>query len=217
MTKPVRSLHDKSYDHVTTTNMGWLVPVQVEFCMPGSKYRLNHEALVRFLPMVAPPMHRYNVTFHTFFTPCRLLWPNWENWCTNTKVGLALPAHPTFNLSASIPSTWTKLMDHMGVPNPAGMPQTETINAMPFACYQCIDNEYYRDQNLQPEINYVLNDGDNSANTDLFTLRRRAWAHDYYTSCLPFAQKGDPVSMPFNFSDVRVALPAGSEILSPQW
>lgn len=217
MTRPTRSLHDLSYDHVTTTNMGWLVPACVQFCMPGDKHRLSHEALVRFLPMVAPPMHRYNVTYHTFFCPTRLVWENWVKWATNTKVGSVLPAHPTFNLSASIPSTWTKLMDHMTIPDPNGMPVTETISALVFAVYQCIINEYYRDENLVPEIPFMLNDGDNTANTELFKIRRRAWNHDYFTSCLPFAQKGDPVSMPFNFTDVRVALPAPSEVLAPQW
>lgn len=215
MTRPTRSPHDLGCDHITTCNMGQLVPVHTQFCMPGSKWRLQHEALVRFLPMVAPPMHRYNVTFHTFFTPMRLLWPNWEKWATNTKVGSVLPAHPTLTVPSA--AAWTKLMDWMGIPNPSGMTQSEVISALPFSCFQKIINDYYRDENLVPEIAFECVDGDNSLNVDLYTERLRAWNHDYFTSCLPFAQKGDPVSMPFNFSDVRVALPAPSEVLTPQW
>ena len=72
----------------------------------------------------------------------------------------------------------------------------QRISALPFRAYAKIYNEYYRDQNLIKEINYKLVDGDNSGKSDLWQLRRRAWEHDYFTACLPWAQKGDAVQIP---------------------
>lgn len=73
------------------------------------------------------------------------------------------------------------------------------------AAYQCIYNEYYRDQNLVAEVDYTLNDGNNNGRPELLALRKRAWEHDYFTAALPFAQKGDAVELPLgNFGDVPV-------------
>jgi hypothetical protein len=86
-------------------------------------------------------------------------------------------------------------MDYMGVPPcPSGGEATD-INAIPFAAYQMIYNEYYRDQNLIPEVNFKLEDGLN-VNSELLTMRKRAWEHDYFSASLPFAQKGAAVDIP---------------------
>lgn len=87
------------------------------------------------------------------------------------------------------------------------------INALPFAAYQMIYNEYYRDQNQIADINFYLDNGDNSgANHGTLTaLRTRAWEHDYFTSALPWAQRGNQVSIPLGtFLDVPVNVEHGS-------
>lgn len=90
--------------------------------------------------------------------------------------------------------------DYLGVPPPTDNSTEVNINALPFAAYQCIYNEYYRDQNLIPPINYKLVDGANDLTflriRELCELRRRAWEHDYFTAALPFAQKGAAVDIP---------------------
>ena len=96
----------------------------------------------------------------------------------------------------------------MGIPVLTSGSGTSTdINALPFAAYQCVYNEYYRDQNLIPSVTYKLENGDNNSNvSELLQLRKRAWEHDYFTASLPFAQKGNAVDIPIGAieGDARV-------------
>ena len=91
------------------------------------------------------------------------------------------------------------LADYLGIPYNYNTTLNQTdlkVSALPFAAYQAIYNEYYRDQNLITAINYKVIDGTNDFNSELIALRRRAWEHDYFTACLPFAQKGPAVDIP---------------------
>lgn len=208
MTKPNKSMFDLSHDVKLSCNMGNLVPVMCLDCVPGDQINVSAESLIRYMPMVAPVLHKMDVTMHYFFVPYRLLWDNWENWSTNTKVGSptpALPSHPTIDILAD-GTNYTELMDYLGLPKPdplGGSTVAEVVSALPLAAYQMIYNEYYRDQNLIPPVEYKLADGPNSA-TDLMLLRKRAWMHDYFTSCLPFAQKGDAVNIPVGLNDAEI-------------
>ncbi|AXH71920.1 MAG: major capsid protein [Microviridae sp.] len=209
--KPKQNFFDLSHSHITSMNAGDLVPILNIDCIPGDRFNVGSEALVRFLPMIAPAMQRYDVYIHYYFTPYRILWENFSKFITNTKdqdTGF-LPAMPTFQIAYD-DSNFTKLLHYLGIPKPseAGGDTTESVNALMIAAYQKIWYEYYRDQNLQlvNENDIKLEDGDNTAYIGNFNvLRKRAWQHDYLTSALPWAQKGDPVTIPLSgFSDLPV-------------
>ena len=198
MTRPGQNTFDLSHDVKLSMDMGELVPICVMEAIPGDKFQISCESLLRFAPLIAPVMHRMDVTMHYFFVPNRIVWDEWETYITNggdnTNLVSTLPTFPT-----SIYTTYNKLSDYLGLPDPVlTLPAQypETVSAIPYAAYQLIYNEYYRDENLITKANYELIQGNNDGNTDLFELRNRAWQHDYFTSCLPFAQKGTAVSLP---------------------
>ena len=214
--KVPRSVQDLSHTNVYTGNMGELIPVTCVDCLPGTKLTLDNEALVRFMPMIAPVMDRFNVTFHRWFVPKRLLWDNWNNYITMSPVGdpPELPVHPYITIDPTdmeaVAGAYSKLANYMGVPlaYDLGTQTTMTkINAMRFAAYQFICNENYRDQNLESPYLYKLVDGSNHLlKPDLLITRRRSWNADYFTSGLPQAQKGDPVLLPVIMSDSEVKM-----------
>ena len=202
--KPKKNVFDLSHDVKMSMKMGQLTPVLVTECVPGDSFQIGCDSLIRFAPMVAPVMHRMDVSVHYFFVPNRLTWDNWEKFIVDANTPHVLPY-----ISYSGSPYWDqfkKFMDYMGVPpNTSGGSVIQQLNALPFAAYQAIYNEYYRDENLVPEVDYKLADG--MANQAILCAQRnRAWEHDYFTASLPFAQKGTAVDIPIGSIDNDVAV-----------
>ena len=192
--KPKKNVFDLTHDVKLSAKMGKLIPTMVTECVPGDTFQIGCESLIRFAPMIAPVLHRMDVSMHYFFVPNRILWSNWEDFITNANSVHTLPyLEEQFDWTAE----QQKFADYMGVPPWTGSAATNAynINALPFAAYQAIYNEYYRDQNLIAPVEYKLSDGAQSFEP-LLTQRYRAWEHDYFTSSLPFAQKGSAVDIP---------------------
>jgi hypothetical protein len=191
--------------------MGNLVPILTLECVPGDKFNISAESLVRFAPMTAPVMHRMDVSMHYFFVPNRILWDNWEKFITDANSGLVAPYITSSELEPQFIGTYPtagRFADYMGLPTPPNGSTNTDVSALPFAAYQCIYNEYYRDQNLVAPVNYKLTDGNNFSSiarvNELMSLRKRAWEHDYFTASLPFAQKGSAVDIPLGSIDGNV-------------
>lgn len=224
MKRPKRNAFDLSYESKVTMNMGELVPIMCNPVVPGDKFRVNTEMLVRLAPLVAPMMHRVNVFTHYFFVPNRLLWDEWETFITQGIDGEQKPVFPKIQLNDSIPIMDiadfgdSSLWDYLGLPslkavgsafsknppaNGVSAPNGFAVSALPFRAYQLIYNEYYRDQNLTDPVDFLLTSGnitDGNEITRLLTLRRRAWEKDYFTSALPWLQRGPEVTVPIQGS-----------------
>ena len=184
--------------------MGNLTPVLVTECVPGDSFQIGCDSLIRFAPMVAPVMHRMDVSVHYFFVPNRLTWENWEKYIVDANTPNPLPY---INYTDDFTADQKKFLDYMGVPPNTGTGITQALNALPIAAYQAIYNEYYRDENLISEVDYKLADGNNTGDVvDLVKMRQRAWEHDYFTASLPFAQKGTAVDIPIGSIDSDVAV-----------
>lgn len=204
LTKPNSNTFDLTHDFKFTGKMGELIPCMLMECIPGDNVRISCDSLTRFAPLISPVMHRIDITFHYFFVPSRIVWPNFEEFI---GPGDNPPDHPYVRVTNAWTDAQKRLADYMGIPPcPVGGTATD-VSAIPFAAYQMIYNEYYRDQNLCPEIDFELIDGDNSANlAELCGMRYRAWEHDYFAAALPFAQKGSAVDIPL-----------GEVELDPNW
>jgi len=196
---------DLSHDLKLSFSMGELVPTCVMDCLPGDKVSINVENLLRFAPLVSPVMHKVNVTTHFFFCPTRLVWPEWERWITGDSDVQApfITVGPAGDVDTVVEGS---LADYLGIPT--GEYTTDIpMSPMAFAAYLKIWDEYYRDQNLQDPVFSELLAGDNSTAYSVWLQEsplRRAWMHDYFTSALPFAQKGDSVQLPLTVANDQV-------------
>ena len=200
--KPKESSFNLSHDLKTSFNMGELIPTTVMDILPGDKVKISVENMLRFAPLISPVMHKVKVQTHYFFVPNRLLWKDWDKWIT----GDSDVEHPFITIPGNDFISPGSLGDHLGITN--GSPEQVTISPLPMAAYDKIFDEYFRDQNLVEERFVPLFPGDNNQPYRLKYERnpaRRAWMHDYFTSCLPFAQKGEEAMIPLgDFNDVRL-------------
>lgn len=208
LNSPKFSKFDLSHERKMSMNMGQLVPMLVQEVLPGDKFRVNTEVMMRMAPMLAPIMHRVNVKIDYFNVPIRLVWDEYEPFFTGGEDGLAVPVAPTMTTTQMITPgggftnflAGGKLPDYMGLPNATLDEEPQLISALPFRAYQTIHNEYYRDQTLQSKIETLKTSG---PITDpevraLCQIRHCAWEKDYFTSALPFAQRGPAVNIPID-------------------
>jgi len=195
-----------SHERKLSLDMGQLIPIMVQEVIPGDIFRVRSEMMARLAPLLAPMMHRVNVKTESFFVPNRIIWSEFEDFITGGRLGDAAPVAPFATITdmrAAVGNTGMSigsLADHMGLPYVGGAP-TEDVNIsmLPFRAYQKIYDEYYRDQNLMAPVDCVESSGQMNGGelTKLLTKRMRCWEKDYFTSALPFAQRGAAVTVPF--------------------
>lgn len=174
-----RSIHNLSHYALHTFDMGELIPVGHLEVLPGDSVKMATSCLLRVSPLMTPVMHPVNVRIHHWFVPYRVLWEGWEDFITGGPDGLS-ETMPTYTVDGSMGQG--TLTDYLGIP-PG---YTGTVTKFPFQAYQLIWNEFYRDQDLQPEADI---------DTDV-SLKRVAWEKDRFTQARPWTQKGPDVTLP---------------------
>ena len=211
-TKLKHNIFDLTHDRKLSCQFGQLIPVNVMDIIPGDSITLSSSAMVRFAPTIAPVMHRCNVFLHHFFVPNRLVWPGWEAFITGGWDGNDNTLHPYYSMNLQNQAIGS-LHDHLGLPIDSDVvagAAGRQVSALPYAAYQMIWDEYYRDPNLLAPLEVELVDGSNAVNFAPYTaLRKRAYQHDYLTSALPWTQRGPEAMMPLG-SSADVVLKAGN-------
>ncbi len=194
---------DLSHDKKFTMKMGELTPIFSQEVLPGDKWNIKTTQLLRLAPMIAPIMHQITCYTHYFFVPNRILWDGWEDFITGGPEGTSDPQHPFVQFSTTNAASYFNigsLADYFGVPvqkNAGDVAGTLDINALPFNAYQKIYDDYYRDQNLITSTYRKLDNGNNSLYySQQLSMRKRAWQHDYFTSALPWTQRGPEATIP---------------------
>ena len=194
-----RSKFDLSHGYKTTLDGGYLVPVLTQELLPGDSWSCTCKQLCRMTTPIVPFMDNLRVSYFFFAIPKRLLWDNFEDFITGSTRGKLGTTHVSYPTVSITPSKWSagSVYDYMGIPPPAEN-GTLTVNALPLRAYNLVYNEWFRDENLCPEVNVSL--GDNEDDGQEYVLLKRGKRHDYFTSSLPFVQKGPDVMLPIGGS-----------------
>ncbi|UDN67666.1 major capsid protein [robinz microvirus RP_87] len=207
-----RSSFDRSHNLKTTFDSGYLIPVFADEVVPGDTFNVNMTGLVRLATPLQPFMDNVWINSFFFFVPNRLIWDNWQRFNGEQR-------NPTDSTDFLVPQVTAPaagygvggLGDYFGLP--VDIPNGPTVNAFHFRAYNLVWNEWFRDENLQDSVPNPVGDGPDPY-TGTYGLLRRGKRHDYFTSSLPWPQKGESVSIPLGSAAPVVQNPATGPIFT---
>ena len=219
--KPGKTAFNLSHTHIYDCNFGELVPVACLETLPGDVFRLNADVVGRLTSALKSPiLSQMDIVLEAFYCPTRLLMGHdanfetpvgeetWEEFISGGKDGAHIGNEsfplPRFS-NGAYTFTTSGIGDHLGVQVGVNIAAEDEPLAFPWRAYRWIWNEFYRDENLMDDLqvcNYLGNGG--SADTTVIApaeydkLLYRCWRKDYFTSALPFQQRGTSPALPIS-------------------
>lgn len=215
--KASRTRFNRDQTILTTFDSGKLIPFYVDEVLPGDTFNVNTSAIIRMTTPKYPVMDDAFIDFYYFYCPNRILWDNFKYFMGEVEKTPWMPAKtykvPQIRINGTPEKPYPEeksILDYMGVPTK--IKNAFRINALPIRAYVKIWNEFFRDENVDNEATLKTNDEDTvyykapedekelekSLNTaylggNLLPVNK---FHDYFTSCLPYPQRGPEVALP---------------------
>ena len=202
-----RSLFDHRHSWQGTFDAGYLIPISVQEVLPADTWSGHYRAFCRINTLIRPLMDNLYMDIHTFFVPNRIIMRDWvvlmgEQADPDNPVTVTAPQFYLDNTVNTDAIGYQTLADYMGLPCGVKPSAQEDFTQLPFRAYQKIFDDFYRDENLQKKIltNAIIDSNADIAYKDVLTsgltsLRKRNKRKDYFTSALPWPQKGTAPTM----------------------
>lgn len=234
-----RTRFNRDQTILTTFDSGKLIPFYVDEVLPGDTFNVDTSAIIRMTTPKYPVMDDAFIDFYYFYCPNRILWDNFKYFMGEVEATPWTPQKTYKVPEIEIKGTATEklprensILDYMGVPTK--LAKTFRINALPIRAYVKIWNEYFRDENVDNAAVFKTDDSDttyadiNATTDDILKNAIKGGRclpvnkfHDYFTSCLPYPQRGPEVTLPisgnapvklYNNAELTTETPASTQL-----